>query len=198
MQHNYFGGTTYLFSKKSSTTPIISSLDFENDTLPNWSFHAQSLTDSSSFLGNNSYSMHTEEEWGPLYEETLEDITKKKNMFIDVSVKAKPITSFNGALIVITLEENGESIYWTGTTLEEQKTATNSTSTWKTYHSSLKLSDIYLKSNNIRLKTFIWNKGKGTFLIDDYKLEMRKGNPVIYGIVNPVVSKRTSYLLRSE
>jgi uncharacterized protein YxeA len=51
MQHNYFGGTTYLFSKKSSTTPIISSLDFENDTLPNWSFHAQSLTDSSSFLG---------------------------------------------------------------------------------------------------------------------------------------------------
>jgi hypothetical protein len=49
------------------------------------------------------------------------------------------------------------------------------------YH-SVKLSDINLDHKNLHLKTFIWNKGKESFLIDNFTIEVRKGNPVIYGL----------------
>ena len=71
LQNNYFGGTTYLFSKiktkKSSQIISISNLDFEKTSLPNWSFNPKLIKDTTAFSGNFSYLMDSDEEWGPLY-----------------------------------------------------------------------------------------------------------------------------------
>jgi hypothetical protein len=35
---------------------------------------------------------------------------------------------------------------------------------------------------NIELTIFIWNKGRSTFYIDDFKIWVRKGNNLIYAV----------------
>lgn len=58
----------------------------------------------------------------------------------------------------------------------------NNDKNWiKAYH-SIRLSDIKLNSNSILLKTYIWNKSKSDFYIDDFEIIVRKGNPYIYGL----------------
>lgn len=201
IENNYFGGATYLFSKntalnhtyvnqnKNSQITLISNFDFENSTLSSpaaiaWKYNTVSITDSLSFSGTHSYFINSNEEWGPHYEVPLDEVTKNKTDFVDFSIKAKPLPSFEGATLVVTLESNGESIYWTGMTFDESGLSNSSSTEWNTYYVSLKLSDIYLNYSNVRLKAYVWNKGKSQFLIDDFKVELRDGNRVVYGIVN--------------
>jgi hypothetical protein len=55
-----------------------------------------------------------------------------------------------------------------------------------TAHHSIKLSDIPLNHNKIKLKVYIWNKGRESFFIDNFKIELRDGNPVIYGLTEKI------------
>jgi hypothetical protein len=204
IENNYFGGATYLFSKQksieNSTTSsqnnkqisLITDLNFEESNLSKpvasgWNFNPESITDSIAFSGAHSYLMDKNQEWGPLFEMPLDEITKNKTDFIDFSVRAKPINSFNGATLVVSLEVDGESIYWIGTTLEELEISDSLNPEWCSFYASLKLPDIYLNYNAIQVKTLIWNKGKSEFLIDDFKVELRVGNGVVYGVYNDLV-----------
>jgi len=184
-QNDYFGGTTYLFSKKTNNKAI-SILDFESIEKEGWSYHSIPFEDSNINSDNKVYLIETSEEWGPGFNESLNNIKENNYNFIDISVKAKAEQSFNGALLVISLEANEKSIYWIGQNLDNQIGTGYEINEWNTFHASLKLSDIYLNYKNIKLKTLIWNKGNGQFLIDDFKIELRQGNPIIYGINNKI------------
>lgn len=171
---------------------MITDLNFEESNLSKpvasgWNFNPESITDSIAFSGAHSYLMDKNQEWGPLFEMPLDEITKNKTDFIDFSVRAKPINSFNGATLVVSLEVDGESIYWIGTTLEELEISDSLNPEWCSFYASLKLPDIYLNYNAIQVKTLIWNKGKSEFLIDDFKVELRVGNGVVYGVYNDLV-----------
>ncbi|WP_107039483.1 glycosyltransferase family 39 protein [Brumimicrobium mesophilum] len=189
MENNYFGGATYLFSKKnadsnskkSNKISLISMLDFEDESTEYWNYDAQFITDLKSVSGSNSYLINSEIEYGPSYTIQLEKISQNKSDFIDFSLKAKENTSFNDAVLVVTLESNGESVFWTGYPLEEAINSDSLSSEWSTTHVSLNLSSIYLNYDHIQLKSLIWNRGKGEFLIDDFKVNLREGNPVVYG-----------------
>ncbi len=192
IENNYFGGATYLFSKSSAKTnsknsnktSSITILDFEEETKEVWNYNPKYLTSSHSFSGKNSYLMDPINEWGPLYKTSLVDIIQNKTDFIDISIKTKPINSYNGALLVVSLESEGESIYWTGIPLDELNISDSLNSEWQNAYVSIKLSDIYLNYKNITLKTLIWNKENGEFLIDDFKVQLREGNKVVYGTFN--------------
>jgi hypothetical protein len=186
MRNNYFGGTTYLFSKKKDTAAEVSILDFKNTVQTGWNFDAKSIIASTALSGSNSYHITSDEEWGPNFEAPLSQVVKNENTFIDVSVKAKSTAPFIGAVLVISLEIDGETVHWVGTNLEDQTTKEQSTSEWTTYHVSLKPSTKHQNNENIQLKTYLWNKEKSDFFITDFKIELRKGNPVIYGIVERI------------
>lgn len=192
IENNYFGGATYLFSKKNAENDsknnnrisLISLLDFEQESTEYWNYNKKYLTDEDAVSGQSSYLMDALTEYGPSYEIALDEVMENKTDFIDFSIKAKSKSSFNDALLVIALESNGESVFWTGYPLEEPIKSDSLNSDWSTTHVSLKLTDIYLNYDNIQLKALIWNKGKTEFLIDDFKVELRKGNEVVYGTVN--------------
>lgn len=188
IENNYFGGATYLFSKKlpqsKSKISTLTNLDFEEETKTFWNYDVQYLTDESAFSGQKSYFMDSLNEWGPSYDIDLSEIMNNKSNFIDFSVQAKPLQSFNGTLLVVALEADGESIYWTGIPLDDLKISDSLNPDWLKAHVSLKLSDIYLNYSNIKLKALVWNKGKGEFLLDDFKVELREGNKVVYGTFN--------------
>lgn len=59
-------------------------------------------------------------------------------------------------------------------------------SDWTIVHHSIKLSDIYLNHDNIVLKTYIWNKSRKNFVIKDFEIKLRKGNPIIYGLYEKI------------
>jgi hypothetical protein len=50
----------------------------------------------------------------------------------------------------------------------------------------VKLSDIDLPPGDIALRAGIWNKGGANFLVDDFIISLRKGNPIIYGLVEKI------------
>ena len=196
IENQFFGGSTYLFSKnqskKSSQIILVSQLGFEesksqNPALKGWIINTESISNSVAFSGTHSYLMDSKQEWGPLFKIPLDDITKNKTDLIDFSIRAKPITPFNGALLVVSLEADGEPIYWISTTLEQLVIKDDLSLEWSSFHATLKLPDIYLNYDDIQVKTLIWNKRKSEFFIDDFKVELRKGNGVIYGVYNELV-----------
>lgn len=183
-QNNYVGATTYLFSNKaliSNNTSIVEINNFDSVASNLWSaIDSLRVTDSVYFSGNKCYNLTSNIEWGPTFSKPLSDITNNNYNFIDISVKVYMPNVIPEGILVASLESNNKSIYYSGISFD--KYYLPSKSNWKTIYLSLKLSDIYLKHKNIHLKTFIWNKGKSNLHFDDFKIELRKGNPVVYGI----------------
>ena len=126
--------------------------------------------------------MNNEIEWGPTFSCPLNEIINNKNNFIDISAKVKAKEDIDEVILVASLESNGKNLYWGGTEFREFILTQHENSDWITVHHSIKLSDIYLKHNDILLKIFIWNKNRKHFIIEDIKICLRNGNPIIYGL----------------
>ncbi len=181
-QKNYVAGTSYLFSKKESNIETVSVLDFETDK-ENWTpINKENLTDTLKFSGNYSYYQFTE--WSITYVNNLADIITSKNNFIDISVKVYPLNGIENILLVSSLEKpEGDVIDWRAISFDTFFEQNTSYGQWRSVHHSIKLSDIYLgyNYNDVILKVYIWNKEQKGFLIDDFSIKLRQGNPIIYG-----------------
>lgn len=184
-QRNYVGGTTYLFSKNRPSIKVnpIEKLDFENGSSKLWSsIDLTKITDSISFSGEKSYMIDKDTEWGPTFSENLNKIILNENNFLDISVKAKAIDCIDDVVLVASLETDDKNIYWGGTDFSRFVMPNQIDNNWITIYHSIKLSDANLNYENIKLKVYVWNKGKKNFVIDDFEINIRTGNPVIYGL----------------
>ena len=188
LQNNYAGGTTYLFSKElKKRNSYVEFLDFESEEFDSWSsIDLSKFSDSISSSGERSYLIDSMNEWSPTYSKELNNIISNENNFIDISVDAYTNENLEGVILVSSIESNGEVIHWGGTDFNRLIPLDGLKSTWTTFYHSIKLSDVNQNYDNTVLKTFIWNKGRKNFIIDDFKIELRKGNPVIYGLVEKI------------
>jgi len=182
-QRNYAGGTTYLFSKNIQpvSDKIADILDFESEPSKSWSpLSEKYLCDSLSFSGSYSYLIDSLTEWSPSFSVYLKEIISNKNNFIDISIKVKCNINPEETLLVAALESKKGTIHWSGTSFGDFY----KNNKWFIVHHSVKLSDIRYK--NPQLKVYIWNKGKNHLYIDDIEIKVRKGNPVIYGLIEKI------------
>ena len=189
IQNNYFGGTTYLFSKQfHEKKNTIDNLCFDSINSKSWSSidSARIISINDSIKDGNVYFIKNETEWGPTFSGALKDIMRNDNNFIDISVKVKTKDDLDGVILVGSLESNGKNIYWGGTEFNEFVLPQDDNSIWIIVHHSIKLSDIYLKHDDIVLKIYIWNKGRKNFIINDFDIKLRKGNPIIYGLFEKI------------
>jgi hypothetical protein len=183
-QKNYFGGTTYLFSKRQNkTTKHISILDFDSPIANNWSSLENSKIIEGPSSNQNYYHLTKDTEWGPTFSIPLKNVVKNKTNFIDISVDAKSEDSLNGAVLVASLDSKGKNIYWAGTDFADLYSKDSKKTRMQHFHHSIKLSDIYLDHENVELKIFIWNKNKKDYFLDNFKIVLRDGNPYIYGLI---------------
>ncbi len=187
-QKNYAGGTGYFFSKKEpSEMAFISKVDFETNRVDYFSpFSIEKFVDSIRFSGNKSYAIDSLTEWSPVFSRPLDEIIRNENNFIDVSVKVLVENNFTDATLAASLESNDTSIYWGGTRFSKFIASDSSNAKWQTVHFSIKLSDINQNHANILLKVYIWNNQKQQFLIDDFTIQLRNGNPIIYGLLEKI------------
>lgn len=189
MQNNYFGGTTYLFSKQlNGLKNKIDSLNLESLNTERWSpiDTTKIISKGDSINYSSAYLIDSAVEWGPSFSVALSDIMKNENNFIDISVKVKNKTDLDEVILVSSLESNGKNIHWGGTEFNEFILPQADSSDWTIVHHSIKLSDIYLNHDNIVLKTYIWNKSRKNFVIKDFEIKLRKGNPIIYGLYEKI------------
>lgn len=186
IQKNYIGGTTYLFSKETNETrKNIDHQNFDTPFFKNWKgIDTLSILSLKNDSNNKFYFLQNEIEWGPSFTSRLDKIIE--NNFIDISVKVKANTASDDVVLVGSLDSNEENIYWGGTSLKDFKTIDEKQSEWITIHHTIKLSYIKLDHDDIILKTYVWNKGKKDIFIDDFKIYLRKGNPIIYGLLKKI------------
>ncbi|MDD2412330.1 MAG: glycosyltransferase family 39 protein, partial [Bacteroidales bacterium] len=187
-QNNYVGGTTYLLSdKKNTNESVISLLNFDDDKIEYWNnVNPEFVTDSVSYSSKNSFFIRTDNEWGPTYKVMLDEICQNKKDFIDISVRVKSAENIKEAQLVSQLESNGVVIDWRSSTFDMFYNPQDTLHNWYTVYHSIKLSDIYLNHKNIELMILVWNVNKESFYIDDFKIKLRKGNDIIYGLTQKI------------
>ena len=186
-QKDYFTGTSYLFSKDGSRLHqkpnFISLMDFEKES-SNWSLgNKNNWVDTFSYQGKNSYYMDSTKEWSPSFTARLGDIIDNEHNFIDVSLRVLMVDQPEDVLLVSSLESRGKNIDWRATSFDTYISQETKNNEWIKIHHTIKLSDIYLNHSNIIIKIEVWNKGKKKFFIDNFEVKTRRGNPIVYGLI---------------
>lgn len=192
-QENLHGGTYYLFSSDPDADhqnqPVFQSgLDFE-EYRHHWGpFRWDQVTDSLSFEGNYAYVVRQETDYCPGFSYELEQMMTHENDFIDVSVEVYPSDPSNSSVLVTMLQSNEKLLYWKETPVNsfmDQRVVRN---TWTRVHHTIKLSDIDLSYQNITILVYLWNRDRTNvvFYIDDFRVRIIPGNPVIYGLFEKI------------
>jgi Dolichyl-phosphate-mannose-protein mannosyltransferase len=182
-RRDYAGATSYLFSRDGEQgKKLIGKLDFESASTSHWSLtdHGR-CSDSSLNSVNTVYLIDAGTKFGPTFSESFEEIPWKENDFIDISVRIKGSVQ-DDQFLVASLESKGKNVYWGSTAFDNFASCGDTLDQWVTVQHVLKLSDIYLKHQEMQFKVYIWNRGGSSFLVDDFQISLRQGNPLIYGL----------------
>jgi hypothetical protein len=51
---------------------------------------------------------------------------------------------------------------------------------------SIRLSDVELRHHGLVIKAFIWNPLKKPYIMDNFRVRVRSGNPFIYGLYREI------------
>jgi hypothetical protein len=183
---NYAGGNSVIFSKtpaeNQNNNCFISENSFEGN-IPHWDAFNPVFIDSVSRDGKNSYRFDSISEWGPAFTDTLFNISTK-NDFIDISVDVKPLGSFTNAFLVSSIDLDTIHFDWRSAQFKNYNVQPGR---WTTVCLSVKLPDMKPTDLNPLIKIYIWNSQKQNFLIDRFRISVRKGNPFLYWIVTKEV-----------
>lgn len=152
-------------------------------SLPEWGWIDQKrCIDSLSIEGNLSFASPAGSEFSPTYSKSLRDLMRSPNDVIDVSVDMRTPLVFPGAWLVISVTSNGKDIKWSSTAVNDYIKPGNQ---GRVFH-SLRLSDIELRHHGLMFHAFIWNPMKSPYILDHFRVRVRTGNPVIYGLYRKV------------
>ncbi len=184
-QHNYAAATSYLFSTESiNKSEVFDDLNFESEASGNWSSIDENwIIDSLKFSGKKAYLMNEFQEYSFSFTKSLNYLLTHENNFIDISLKTYCFGKCDDIALVATLDDNDENIHWGATNFN---TFVSDSLEWTTITHSIKMSDIPLIKNSMELKVYIWNSGKRTFVVDDFTITVRDGNPIIYGLLEEI------------
>ncbi len=185
-QRNYADGSTSRFSKGERTGQEIVYFKFDSEIPKGWtSIDARMIERNTPGDDDLIYRIKRSVEWGPTVAISLDSVLTNQNNFIDISVEVKTDTDFNEILLVASIDSDGKNLFWGATDCGQLATLQLDSigNSWQRFHLSVKLSDIDIQYENPILKAFIWNKGQKECCIDNFRISIRTGNPLLYGLV---------------
>ena len=189
---SYCGGDFYLFSR--TEPPLFSNEYFYEKvntfepSLPEWSWVSEKqISDSLAISGKRSYANITGSEFSPSYIRSLRDMIHSENDVIDVSVDIRTPLVFPGAWLVLAVTSDGKVIKWNAASVNDYVRPGHEGRVFQ----SLRLSDIEFRHHRLMFNTYIWNPMKSHYILDDYRIKVRSGNPYLYGLYRKL-GKRTS------
>jgi len=118
-------------------------------------------------------------EYSPGFHAELQNIIEKKTNIIFISVDALMPDTISNALLVCVLKSEGKVIDWRANNFND---FINKPNKRLSVHLAVKLPDINLNYPDIEISTYIWNKNLEELFVDDFRIVVREGNPVIYSL----------------
>ncbi len=188
-QHNYSGGTTYVFSKTSGVDEDrVEYWSFSDDLKEHWTaVKPAQFIDTAGFSCNDSYLVDSTMEWSPVFSRVLDEtFMPGSHGFIDISVRVSLPDTLREVILVASLERDKEFIHWGGSKFDLFLDPVEEKGLWKPVYYSINLANVHAGLDGALLKVYVWNKGRAVFLMDDFLVRFRKGNPVVYGLVEEI------------
>ncbi|MDI3526654.1 MAG: hypothetical protein PWR03_837 [Tenuifilum sp.] len=186
-QKNYHGATTYFLDTSRVEEKVISILNFE-DRIPNeWTkVNNDYIIKETLNPINKVYNITENVEWGPTFCSQFRIPKEFRNGFIDVSIKVKCSDEEKLDEIILVSEIEGFHISnWRGRSAKDFSCIVGENG-WINIYNTAKIPELKILNKKVKLKIYLWNKGNQMFLIDDLKIKIRKGNPIIYGLLEEV------------
>jgi hypothetical protein len=163
-QKNYYSGTNYLFKK--------------SNIKPNNSSYYEKFKHS---INNISFSIDAE--YSKNYVIKLSEIIPQPTNFIDISLEINELYTGNPNLVSV-IQDGDSTIDWRGMNFNSQN---NNLQNHKIkIHLPIKMSDIPSNKKNLMFNTYVWKKKGEKLNILNYIIQIRKGNPLIYGMFYPI------------
>ena len=187
MHKSYVGGDFYLFSKISPVKKLdeyfYAAVNTFEPSLPEWGFVKDSqCSDSLPIDGKKSFHALPGAEFSPTFYVPLRNLVHTENDVIDVAVDLRLPVVFPAAWLVVSITSGKKVIYWDSTPVSDYISPGG---TGRVFH-SLRLSDTDLRHHGLILKAFLWNPVKSPYVMDNFSVKLRTGNPVLYGIYRKI------------
>lgn len=173
----------YTFSKnKSESSQLINTdqvmfTDF-TDKVGHWEINTSYLFKDSLGL-KTFYNMSPDNQWGPKGIFQLDSISKNKYFFVDISVEIKPLDSLCNGVVVAEILNGEERIAWFGMDMQKFKPVYGE---WQKIFMTINMMDVIETPTNCIFQTYVWNPNKNDFLINQYEINVRPGNPYRYAL----------------
>lgn len=133
---------------------------------------------------NKGAELEPSKEWGPSYSIDLVDKLEHRNDVIDVCVKFKSKTT--KSLDLVTIIKDKDSLIYYGVTpsssfMKDEKES-------KFIYKTIELAGVSIPSRDILFSSYLWNREKGEFLLQNFEVRLRSGNPIQYSLYEPILN----------
>lgn len=181
----------YILSKEKQAEESVwefdfeSKMNFENLAQKGWQINTANVEKERS--SENLYYQQNGE-WGPVFEMALNQMTPRKNEFLDLAVDVRVADSIlvqpKGTLVLELRNEQDSLLVWRGVDAVAQTTLKQG---WQRLYLSLRFAHepIYDSVKKLKIKAFYWNREKQAVHLDRFSIRTRKGNRLLYKDTNP-------------
>ena len=191
---NWYKGSLYVYSKTKPTDSAYSFADSivflylnKFDTLKeSWNdvLDPYQLSPEVNYKTDKILRMNNNVEYCAGFHTQLDDIIDRKTNEIIISVDAYMPDNIANPLLVFELKSNDKIILWRASKFSE---FIDETQKRLEVHLALRLPEILLKNPDIEISAYIWNQDFELVLIDNFRIEVREGNPIVYGLFNKIL-----------
>lgn len=149
----------------------------------NW----QPFISDSVFINKSRFSVNSEQEFGPVFQKSLQGILNSRYTRIHLQIQFKSNPNEKGMLVCSLLKEEQE-VMWQAIPLNEFSDSL-SVDTWNTAYLSTSLTSTIKPLDNLAdytLKVLYWNPKKQPIQLRNFEVYLTPGNNIEYAIIEPI------------
>ena len=187
----YSGGDFYIFSKTSQPSEITeyfsSTINNFETVPPEWNyFTSRQYPDSAAIEGRRSFYDDSTLVFSPTYSKNLRDMIKTRDDVIDVSADLRLDKKFPAAWMIATVTSKDKIITYVITPISDYMLPGDSGRAYI----SVRLSDVEFRHHAMKFSVYLWNPNHGRFMMDNFSVRVRSGNPVVYGLYRQIACSK--------
>ncbi|MCP4441721.1 MAG: glycosyltransferase family 39 protein [Aureispira sp.] len=144
-----------------------------------WRYHEYWIKHDSLNPNNPYYEMPVGEEWGPTLEQDASEWIRGVNRIIDIAIDIKG--EYPSGKLVFVISKDEKDLFWQAAEVSSFEPKANE---WTRVYYSIRIAHVIRELEELegaKIKTFFWNEQKNTIRLDNFVMQSRPGNPILYG-----------------
>lgn len=188
---NWFKGQVFLYSRNkpdnytSADPALFASINTFDSFTPDWAavpLYYQ-LEKGVDYPADRILTLNKEFGFSPEFKAKLHEITTSEANEILISVDTYMPAHIADPAIICEFRAKGKIVSWRAANVKEFIDAPMKR---LKAHLVVKLADEHLTDPETEVEVYLWNRNLEYLYIDNFKVEVRAGNPVIYGLFNKI------------